>query len=121
MGRFVRFQTDLRLPHNGCRLGLFRSIGRLQATCTLPGYVDELLDESLDWFNRNLRVPRLKLHERRAIFWFRDEAAECIERIWILVTLLNEEGCHIHLSTTMRPGHIVYRDEHQVAAIPGKR
>ena len=60
MQRFVRFQTELRSPHNGCRLGLFYATTVLRRSYGLPDYADDLLEESLAWFNKNLRVPRLQ-------------------------------------------------------------
>jgi pyruvate-formate lyase-activating enzyme len=121
MQRFIRFQTELRSPHNGCRLGVFCASIELQEQYELPDYADELLQDSLDWFNYNLKVPRLPSRQGRPIFWFRTEAEECLERIWSMVAIFNAEGLYVEHRTTLRPGHIVYRDEHQIAAIPGKR
>ena len=87
----------------------------------MPEYSDELLQEALDWFNDNLSAPRITWRYGRPIFWFRDDAEECLDKIWNTVAIFNEEGLYIEHRTTLRPGHIVYRDEHQIAAIPGKR
>jgi hypothetical protein len=121
MARFIRFQTELPSHLSGCRLGLFVATGELRKRFDVPSYHDELLQETLDWFNENLRVPRLIWRYGRPIFWFRDDADECLGRIWSMITVFNEEGLYIEHLTTLRPGHIVYRDEHQIAAIPGKR
>ena len=121
MRRFIRFQTDLRSPHNGCRLGLFYASTALQERCELPEYSDELLQDALKWFNYNLKVPRLPSREGRPIFWFRTEAEECLAQIWNLVAIFNEEGLYVEHRTTRRPGQIVYADDHQIAAIPSKR
>lgn len=121
MPRFIRFQTELRSPHHGCRLGLFYASTALQERYELPEHTDELLEDTLSWFNHNLKAPRLPSREGRPLFWFRTEAEECLQRIWNLVAIFNEEGLHVEQVTTLRPGQIVYRDEHQIAAIPGKR
>jgi len=121
MPRFVRFQTVLQSPDSGCRLGLFRASETLIERYDLPEYADELLRDSLRWFNSNLDVPRLRSQKGRPIFWFRADADECLAQIWNMVAIFNEEGLFVEQRTTRRPGHIVYRDEHQVAAIPGKR
>lgn len=121
MTRFVRFQTELRSPHTGCRLGLFYASTTLLERYEVPEYAGDLLRESLDWFNYHLTVPRLPSRKGRPIFWFRSEARKCLEQIWNMVAIFNEEGLYVEQRTTLRPGHIVYRDEHQIAAIPGKR
>ena len=121
MRRFIRFQTELRSPRTGCRLGLFYASAALQEQYKLPEYTDELLKDTLIWFNYNLKAPRLPSREGRPIFWFRTEAEECLAQIWNLVSIFNEEGLYVEQLTTLLPGHIVYRDEHQIAAIPGKR
>jgi hypothetical protein len=121
MHRFIRFQTELRSPHTGRRLGVFYASTALQERYELPEYTGELLEDSLRWFNYHLKVPRLASRRGRPIFWFRTEAEECLARIWNLVAIFNEEGLYVEHRTTLRPGHIVYRDEYQIAAIPGKR
>jgi hypothetical protein len=121
MHHFVRFQTELRSPPKGCRLGLFCATTVLRRSHGLPDYADELLEESLDWFNENLTVPRLRGQECRSIFWFRTDASECLERIWQMIAIFNVEGLYVEQRTTLRPGHIVYRDDLQIAAIPRKR
>ena len=121
MQRFIRFQTELRSPLTGRPLGLFRAVDTFYQRYEVPEYATELLDDSLRWFNANLSVPRLGAHRGRPIFWFRTEAEDCLAQIWNMVAVFNEEGLYVEHRTTLRPGHIVYRDEHQIAAIPGKR
>jgi hypothetical protein len=121
MKRFIRFQTDLCLPHNGNRMGLFRATVALEEQFELPDYAYEMLNELLDWFNINLAVPRLPTQFGHCIFWFRTDSTELLERIWPIVALMNQEGLYVHQRTTSRPGKIVYCDEHQIAAVTGKR
>jgi len=121
MPRFIRFQTGLRSPENGCRLGVFRAAETLVARYDLPEYADELLRDSMRWFNSNLDVPRLRSRAGRPIFWFRSDADECLAQICNMVVIFNAAGLYVEYLTSLRPGHVVYRDEHQIAAIPGKR
>jgi hypothetical protein len=100
---------------------LFRASTTLQECYGLPDYADEWLQESQRWFNMNLPVPRLRARQGRPVFWFRTEANDCLVQIWNLVAIFNAEGLYVEQLTTLRPGHIVYRDDHQIAAIPGKR
>ncbi len=121
MRRFIRFQTDLPSTCNDSRLGLFHATVALDEQFGLPSYADELLRESLNWFNDNLAAPRLPTRCGRCVFWFRTDAEPLLEHIWPLVALLNQEGLYVHQRTTSRPGMIVYADEYQVAAVPEKR
>lgn len=108
-------------PHSRKPLGLFRASLAPRDDFDLPDYTSELLEESIDWFNWNLPVPRLGSQDVRPIFWFRTEAEECLAQIWNLVAVFNSESLYVEMRTTRRPGHIIYRDDHQIAAIPGKR
>ena len=121
MRPFIRFQTEVRSPLTGRPLGLYRASVTLRADFELPDYMDDLLEETLGWFNDNLNVPRLDSQRGRPIFWFRTEADECLEKIWNMVAIFNEEGLFVEHRTTLRPGHIIYHDDHQIAAIPDRR
>jgi hypothetical protein len=118
MRPYIRFQTNLRSPHNGSQMGLFHATCALEEQCELPDYAYELLQESLAWFNENLPAPRLSTQRSRCVFWFRTNADELLAQVWPIVALLNENGLYVHQRTTSRPGKIVYADEYQVAAVP---
>jgi hypothetical protein len=70
----------------------------------------------LGWFDRELK-PHAPA-ERRAVFWFRADAVEHVRRIWGVVRFLQRHGQVVRMWTTRRPGRIVFRDDHQVAAVP---
>jgi hypothetical protein len=72
----------------------------------------------LDWFNVNLAHPPKKFAAGRAIFWFRSEAEECIDKIWELANVLRIHGRHITVHKCRRLGNIAYSDLLQVAAFP---
>jgi hypothetical protein len=76
------------------------------------------MEETCEWFNENLTVPRLKERHWRALFWFRTESSEMLTKVWPLVNLLNELDVYVHKLRTEIPGRIIYSDPHQVAAIP---
>jgi len=121
METLIRFESQLR-AEGICRpLGVFRAAGAIEDLPHVPVYARDALLESLAWFNRNLIVPRLRIKDRRAIFWFRSRATEYVRRIWDVVAVLREENVFVRLFTTTRPGKIVYADEYQIAAIPGQR
>jgi len=111
----------LPLARNRARLGLFRAAGVLEDTIELPDYTQELLRESLDWFDKNLTVPSLPSYRSKCVFWFRTDADKLLERVWELVALLNQEGMFVQQRTTSRPGQITYSDRFQIAAIPERK
>src|SRR6476659_8441319 len=121
MRHYIRFETNLPLARNRARLGLFRAAGVLEDELNNSDYTQELLRESLDWFNKNLKVPRLSSYRGKCVFWFRTDADKLLERVWELVALLNQEGLYVHQRTTSRPGQITYSDGFQIAAIPERK
>ena len=118
MQRYIRFETKLKCSHVVGRAGVFRAAREFLRVRPQPEYVHEVLEESFDWFNENLKVPRLRPRHWRARFWFRSESNELLTRIWPLVNVMNEEGFYFHKIRTETPGRIIYSDQFQIAAIP---
>ena len=50
--------------------------------------------------------------------WFREDSAECIDRVWQMVGLLKRSGVAVELIRTTQPGYVTYEDEQQVTAVP---
>ena len=118
MDAFLRFQTQLRCADTGRPSGLFLAAGRVEDRKALPAATRDQLREHLSWFNLHLVVPSLGEHDWRALFWFRSDAGEMIERIWDLAAILREEDVRVRMVWTRQPGRIVYSDKHQVGAVP---
>ncbi len=118
MDTYVRFQTQLRCGNTGRPAGIFLAAGRIEDRTTLPTETRERLREIVDWFNRNLTAPALADSDWRCLFWFRSSSQPLISRLWELAYLLEEENVFVTKVRTRQPGMIVYRDEHQVAAVP---
>ena len=59
MDRYIRFQTQLRCGTTGRPAGIFVAAGRVERSNGLNECRRTYLKESLDWFNLNLRAPRL--------------------------------------------------------------
>ena len=57
---FIRFQTRLRCPQTGRRLGLFQAWDKIQPASDLGDEFRNYLDGIYDWFNLNLNVPTLQ-------------------------------------------------------------
>ena len=121
MDTYVRFQTQLRCPDTGRPAGIFLAAGRVEDRPTLPNPTRDRLREVLDWFNRNLTAPALDESDWRCLFWFRSNSQSVISRLWELAHLLEEEGVFVTKVRTNQPGTIIYRDEHQIAAKPGRK
>ncbi|QDV45790.1 hypothetical protein Enr13x_56910 [Stieleria neptunia] len=118
MDTYIRFQTQLRCCNTGRPAGIFVAAGRIEDRTTLPDATRDRLREVLIWFNRNLTVPALDESDWRCLFWFRSDSQPVIRRLWELAYLLEDEGVFVTKVRTNQPGMIVYRDEHQVAAMP---
>jgi hypothetical protein len=119
--RFVRFQSNLRDINRSAPLGVFHAAGKLLESDHLEPWLTERTEEICDWFNEHLTVPQLGPELTRAIFWFRGERLDMIQRLWELVILLQESGTVVELIHTTRPGWVRYADDFQVAAIPTNR
>jgi len=121
MHSYIRFETQRRCARFRRRLGVFRIAGEVEDATNLPAVTAEWLHETLVWFNHNLTVPKYDRVDRRGIFWFRSEASDVINRMRELVVILQDEGVHVDVRRTTRPGQIVYHDEQQIAAVPSRR
>ncbi len=98
-------------------MGIFYGYSEFEQNGDLPDWWRAWLQDTIDWFNRHLPVPRVSQLDQSAIFWF-DPHSIFVQEMWQLVALLREEGVFVCLRRTRRPGRIVYRDDYQIAAIP---
>jgi hypothetical protein len=121
MSRYIRFHTSVQEAANSKRLGLFRAFGELESSERLDPNFASALRDTLAWFNAHLRVPSLHHEHHRAQFWFRSEAQDFVRRVWDVVAILRESQVIVELHRSDNPGKIIYRDDHQVAAIPTRR
>ena len=69
----------------------------------------------LGWFKLNLPVPDC-FHQKRAVFWYRNSAHECLGTMWKLANILRSHSYAIEVQSCQRLCNIVYQDEFQVAA-----
>ncbi|MBC8106370.1 MAG: hypothetical protein H7Z14_07260 [Anaerolineae bacterium] len=115
-GTFLRFIVfDLELGWTG----VFQGRWMIRESAELPDSVQSCYRENRNWMNRHLHSPRHVNPE--SIFWFRAEAAECIDRIRELIELYRVAGHEVRMQATRDPGYIVYQDEHQIAATPQRQ
>ena len=118
---YLRFQSSWRDRTYRHRLGVFYAAGTLVDSSDLSAPLRQPLADAIKWFNENLIVPTPTTIPERALFWLRVDAREVVSRIWDLVWILKDEGIGVDLLRTSTPGHIVYADAHQVAAIRDRR
>lgn len=121
MSRFVRFRSRLRHADLSMPLGLFHAASKLIEAEQMDPWASQRSEEICDWFDQYLPVLQLKSGSSRAVFWFRSERCDMIQRLWELAILLQEHGAFIELVCTTRPGWVRYEDEYQVAAVPTRR
>lgn len=75
------------------------------------------LRELLNWFSRNLPIPK-RFDTDGAIFWFKSDAKDCTRKVWQLALALRHQSFQVEMHRTRRPGYVIYEDEFQVGAIP---
>ena len=120
-GRAAGHRRQHRLIHE---IGIFTAAYALQREGALTPPDHATLDEQLAWFERTLRlpqtvcVPRPRWGSKPAAFWFTPSATEAVARARALAALLDAHGHDIHVLRTAQPGLVLYRDEHQVLAVP---
>ena len=115
---YLRFQTTEESPATGWPLGIFRGSADLRWSEPNQFVYGEWVEEIYQWFNANLTVPAISELDRRAVFWFLPDARKFVSAAWSLVAAFRDAGIGVSVRRTDCPGRIVYRDEHQIAAIP---
>ncbi len=118
---YIRFVTRLKDAETSKDLGIFQAFGRLEDKDKLEGWAQERGNAICNWFDQNLKAPKMKGAHWRAVFWFRADQQEMVKMLWELVAILEEHGVIVALNSTDDPGTIVYRDSFQVAAVPFRR
>ena len=106
-----RIHTDSRQ-----QLGVFQAVYDLRRTDLLSRTDRATANELLGWFGKNLVAP--SIDDASAIFWYRSDAADCIDRTWEMIRLLKAHDHIVWMSRSDSPGRVIYRDVHQVAAVP---
>lgn len=115
----VRFVSPLFCIESQARLGVFIASSHLLDSGRLDSFYEEELSGVWAWFNEHLPFPWKKsFRDGRGICWFKDEAEECIARLWSLVAILRENGIPVEFIQARNPGWWSYEDRYQVVAIP---
>jgi hypothetical protein len=123
---FLRFVVAEIDEDSEREAGVFQAIHKLRKAGALSEF-EEQQDELIGrWFDQNLPEPtrftaaKPPFHSKknRAISWFKDTALEHIDRVRILVAILQDHGVSVQMLKTDRVGYVVYEDEYQIVAEP---
>jgi len=115
----VRFVVHQKLPGFSRQVGLFSAAGYLKDQDDLDKIDRARLNRVLLWFNEYLPVPPGDTIPNEAIFWYYQDSP-MIRPMWTLANIVKEYSLSVELVTTNFAGRVVYRDDHQVAAVPRK-
>lgn len=120
MPTLIRFSTLAKDPDSGHRSGILVVAHELRDDGVLSASEHEHLCYLLAWFTANLPVPKVlaDVEHRRAISWFKPSAVEAVRSMWELKGVLEEQGHHVEVLRTERPGTVVYEDDWQIVAKP---
>lgn len=123
---YVRFVCFRLVEGQRQRIGLFQALDDARDCDFAPNWALREIGRIYGWFKENLKVPE-KFSEtyggqgRPGLSWFKPAATEHIKQMHQLRRLLEECGVYIEILTTRDPGSIVWQDENQLVADPGKR
>jgi hypothetical protein len=119
---FVRFVVGADVENVFWLTGVFTESYALIDEGVLYAFEVAYLQSVLEWFDEHLPCPPFRAKFRagkwsdNAVCWFRDDAGEPIKHIWDLVAFLKEQGRPVRITTTKKPGKIVYSDQFQIVA-----
>ena len=121
----VRFVIDAIDRDSGKRLGIFQAAWDLSDWKELSGEKRKVLLEMLKWFEKNLAKPRAicagageVILRFKAISWIKGGASDHVNRMHAICRMLNEHHIRTEMITSVRPGYIVFEEEHQIAEVP---
>lgn len=104
-------------------IGVFQALSvmedsLLEQGLKLQDYELEWMNEALTWFNQNVSNARkIANNYPKATYWFKARAKECIDRVQMLVLLLEQYGFHTKRMKADSFDYILYEDECQVLAL----
>ena len=124
---FVRFVLKQRHPDSGVEEGLFRLAYELKDSPNVDNEDRSILKDSLEWFAKNLPVPKRFNRSKskgfyrrttRGIAWFRDTAKDCLQHMYRIKDILEDQGYPVIIINEFRVGYVIYEDSHQIIAEP---
>ena len=104
-------------------MGVFQAFSVLEDSLVEKGlkfqdYELEWVSETSIWFDQNVRTARsISKNYPKARFWFKASAKECIDRVQMLVLLLEQHGFHTKRIEAESFDYILYEDEYQALVL----
>ncbi len=125
---YVRFISPMRSRMRGVDYGIFQCAFECRNDNDHPKFLRDAIRDEIEWFKEYLPSPKENVFDVRAheymndiaLCWFKGEAREMVSRAFALRTLLAECGHIVVVKQTRYPGYIIYSDDYQVVAEPGK-
>lgn len=124
---YLRFVIPMKDSDSGVEQGAFQAAYRARRAGGLCAHERQELDDLLDWFADNLEAPvrfnrtKSRGYYRRAtkgVCWFKPSARQHLARMHRMAAILRNQGYHVTMTKTRKPGYLIYEDEHQVVAEP---
>ena len=105
--------------------GVFRAADYVRDFSGIGAAEKDALQKLIEWFDAHLPVPEFyddpeqRTEERHTYFWFKTSAAEFLERMDALSSILEKHGVRVEtLNAAMVPGEPVFEDHCQIAVVP---
>ena len=124
---YVRFVCFPTVEGQRQRLGLFQALDEARECDFAPSWALRQIGELFGWFKENLAVPSQfsrggwKGRGQPGLSWFKPAASTHIKQMHQLKLALEASGVYVEILTTRDPGHIIWQDENQLVAEPGRR
>jgi len=123
---FVRYDARYFNRQNGrAETGIFRAADYVRDQTEIGAAEKRDLQMLIEWFDENLPVPDFyddpakRTEEQDTYFWFKTSAAEFLDRMSLLATILERNGVKAEqLYAETVPGELVFEDHCQIAVIP---
>ena len=120
---YIRYVILKEHDDTGKEMGVFQAFSVLEDSLVEQGlkfhdYELEWLTEAVTWFNEKVRTARsISNKYPKATYWFKAGAKECLDRVQMLVLLLEQHGFHTKRIEADSFDYILYEDEYQALAL----
>jgi hypothetical protein len=105
--------------------GIFRAADYVRDFSEISAAEKKKLQKLIDWFDNHLPVPEFyddpakRSEENHTYFWFKTDAAEFLERMSLLNSILEKNGVRVEkLRAEQIPGELIFEDYCQIAVVP---
>ncbi len=111
---FIRFVVGADGDHHRSLTGIITEARIRRDHSDLDEHQSARLEDAYEWLNEHLPVPPFQRLPPDAVGWFKDEATDCIQKMWEIAYLLRECGVPVRLLRSANPGTVVYEDDYQI-------